>query len=56
MPQEMKLITASGDHSARLWDVSESSIKESQSFYAHTRSIKSVVFRHQDKGISFASL
>ncbi|XP_001602660.1 protein lethal(2)denticleless [Nasonia vitripennis] len=51
MPQEMKLITASGDHSARLWDVTESTIKMSRIFCGHTRSIKSVVFRHEDKAV-----
>lgn len=50
MPQESKLITASGDHTARLWDVSSSEIREVQCFHAHSRSIKSAVFRHQDKG------
>lgn len=50
MPQEMKLITASGDHTARLWDVSQAEIKELQIFQAHTRSIKNAAFRPQDKG------
>jgi denticleless len=50
MPQELKLITASGDLTACLWDVS-SEIKELQVFYGHTNSIKSAVFRNQDKGI-----
>ncbi|XP_058804222.1 protein lethal(2)denticleless isoform X2 [Phymastichus coffea] len=51
MPQEMKLITASGDHSARLWDVSQEEIKELQIFHAHTRSVKNVAFRPQDKAV-----
>ncbi|XP_011499985.1 PREDICTED: protein lethal(2)denticleless-like [Ceratosolen solmsi marchali] len=51
MPQELKLITASGDHTARLWDVSSSGFQELQIFHAHTRSIKSAVFRHHDKAV-----
>jgi len=55
MPGEMKLVTASGDHSARLWDVARSEIKQINYFNAHTRSIKTAVFRDNDKGtwISF---
>ena len=50
MPNELKLITASGDHTARLWDVNNSDIKALQIFHGHTNSIKCAVFRHQDKG------
>ena len=49
MPQELKLVTAAGDRTACLWDTS-SDIKLLQEFQGHTHSIKSVVFRHQDKG------
>lgn len=51
MPGELKLVTASGDHTARLWDVSRSEIKQIQFFHAHTRSVKTAVFRHQDKAV-----
>ncbi|KAK2587005.1 hypothetical protein KPH14_010972 [Odynerus spinipes] len=51
MPGELKLVTASGDHTARLWDVSRSEIKQIQYFHAHTRSVKTAVFRHQDKAV-----
>lgn len=51
MPGELKLVTASGDHTAKLWDVSRSEIKQIEYFHAHTRSVKTAVFRHQDKGI-----
>lgn len=51
MPGELKLVTASGDHTARLWDVSGSEIKQIDYFHAHTRSVKTAVFRYQDQGI-----
>ena len=50
MPNELKLITASGDRTACLWDVNNSDIKALQVFHGHTNSIKCAVFRHQDKG------
>lgn len=53
MPGELKLVTASGDHTARLWDVSRPEIKQINYFHAHTRSVKTAVFRYQDKGILF---
>lgn len=53
MPGELKLVTASGDHTARLWDVSRPEIKQINCFHAHTRSVKTAVFRYQDKGIRF---
>lgn len=55
MPGELKLVTASGDHTARLWDVSRPEIKQINCFHAHTRSVKTAVFRYQDKGIRFIS-
>jgi len=51
MPGELKLVTASGDHTARLLDVSRPKIEQIACFHAHTRSVKTAVFRHQDKGI-----
>ncbi|KAI4492329.1 hypothetical protein M0802_009839, partial [Mischocyttarus mexicanus] len=51
MPDELKLVTASGDHSARLWDVSQSEIRQIEFFQAHMRSVKTVVFRPDDKAI-----
>lgn len=52
MPGELKLVTASGDHTARLWDVSGSEIRQIDIFSAHVRSVKTAVFRYQDQGIS----
>ncbi|XP_071636568.1 protein lethal(2)denticleless isoform X1 [Temnothorax longispinosus] len=51
MPGEMKLVTASGDHSARLWDVTRPEIKQINYFHAHTRSVKTAVFRDDDKAV-----
>ncbi|KAK9303963.1 hypothetical protein QLX08_004539 [Tetragonisca angustula] len=51
MPGELKLVTASGDHTARLWDVSGSEIKQIDCFHAHTRSVKTAVFRYQDQAV-----
>ena len=52
MPGEMKLVSASGDHTARLWDVSRpNSYNEIAVYSGHTRSVKTVVFRPEDKGL-----
>jgi len=50
MPGEMKLVTVSGDHTARLWDVTRPEIKQIKCFHAHTRSVKTAVFRDDDRG------
>ncbi|EZA62690.1 protein lethal(2)denticleless isoform X2 [Ooceraea biroi] len=51
MPGELKLVTASGDHSARLLDVSRPKIEQIACFHAHTRSVKTAVFRQEDKAV-----
>ncbi|XP_026668356.1 protein lethal(2)denticleless isoform X2 [Ceratina calcarata] len=51
MPGELKLVTASGDHTAKLWDVGGSDIKQVDCFHAHTRSVKTAVFRYQDQAV-----
>lgn len=51
MPGELKLVTASGDHTAKLWDVSGSEMKQINCFHAHTRSVKTAVFRYQDQAV-----
>lgn len=46
----MKLVSASGDHTAVLWDVQESGeFQEIARFHAHTRSVKTVAFPQEDK-------
>ncbi|XP_011162158.1 protein lethal(2)denticleless isoform X2 [Solenopsis invicta] len=51
MPGEMKLVTASGDHMARLWDVARLDMKQINNFGAHTRSVKTAVFRDEDRAV-----
>lgn len=48
MPYHLKLISASGDHTARLWDVSESKLVSIREFCGHTRSVKVATFRTND--------
>lgn len=48
MPYHLKLVSASGDHTARLWDVSESKLLMIREFCGHTRSVKVVTFRKND--------
>lgn len=49
----MKLVTASGDHTTRLWTVTESEVIQDRLFLSHDRSVKTVAFQ---KGSSlFAS-
>ncbi|XP_055851438.1 protein lethal(2)denticleless [Episyrphus balteatus] len=50
-PGEMKFVSASGDHTARLWDVTGSDIRESRSFNGHTRSVKTAAFRKKDSSV-----
>lgn len=48
---EMKIVTASGDHTARLFNISESEIIEDRIFHGHTRSVKTVAFRKDDPAV-----
>lgn len=48
MPYHLKLISASGDHTARLWDVTESKLVNVREFCGHTRSVKVATFRKND--------
>lgn len=45
---QMKLITVSGDHTARLVDISRDHLCTTQIFTGHTRSVKTVVARNDD--------
>ncbi|XP_049296502.1 protein lethal(2)denticleless [Anopheles funestus] len=51
MPGEMKLVTASGDHTAKLWVLAESDMVSTQTFRGHTRSVKTVAFRRDDSAV-----
>lgn len=44
MPHHLKLISASGDHTARLWDVSTSKLTSIREFCGHSRSVKVASF------------
>ncbi|KAL7052113.1 hypothetical protein ACKWTF_004768 [Chironomus riparius] len=44
MPHHLKLISASGDHTARLWDVSTSKLTSIREFNGHSRSVKVATF------------
>lgn len=48
---EMKLVSVSGDHTARLFDVSLGRITEERVFHGHTRSVKTVAFRKDDPAV-----
>jgi WD40 repeat protein len=43
-------VSVSGDHTAVLWDVSIMPFRQLRQFRGHTRSVKTVAFRPQDKG------
>jgi WD40 repeat protein len=49
MEEELKLVSVSGDHTAVLWDVSIMPFRQLRQFRGHTRSVKTVAFRPQDK-------
>ena len=49
MEEELKLVSVSGDHTAVLWDVSVMPFRQLRQFRGHTRSVKTVAFRPQDK-------
>lgn len=48
MPGHLKLISASGDHTAKLWDVSDSRLVSIREFCGHTRSVKVATFKKND--------
>lgn len=48
IPGQMQLVSASGDHTASLWQLRNSKFENIRSFYGHTRSVKTVAFRKMD--------
>lgn len=48
MFQQMKIVTVSGDHTAKLFDVSNSRVHAERMFSGHTRSIKTIAVSHSD--------
>lgn len=51
MPNEMKIISVSGDHTAKLWDLTESKLVETRVFHGHSRSVKTAAFRQADSSV-----
>lgn len=51
MPGHMKFVSASGDHTARLWEITESKLKMTRMFSGHTRSVKTAAFRRTDPAV-----
>lgn len=51
MPGQMKFISASGDHTARLWEVREAKFDNTRTFNGHTRSVKTAAFRKNDSAV-----
>lgn len=54
MFDQMKLVTASGDHTSKLFDIGQGEIRSERVFCGHTRSVKTVAFRKDDSS-SFAT-
>ncbi|CAH1985195.1 unnamed protein product [Acanthoscelides obtectus] len=51
MFNQMKLVTASGDHTSKLYDIGNGEIREEKVFCGHTRSVKTVAFRKDDTSV-----
>lgn len=51
MFQQMKIVTVSADHSAQLFDISNSELRKERIFTGHTRSVKTVAFRQDDAAV-----
>ncbi|KAL3266817.1 hypothetical protein HHI36_010971 [Cryptolaemus montrouzieri] len=49
--QQLKIVTASGDHSSKLYDISNSGITEERTFFRHERSVKSIASSKDDPSI-----
>ncbi|XP_073949934.1 LOW QUALITY PROTEIN: protein lethal(2)denticleless-like [Choristoneura fumiferana] len=50
-PRKLSFVTVSGDHTACLWDVAESTPKRVLVFSNHTRSVKTAVFRPSEPSV-----
>jgi denticleless len=51
VPNQMKLVSASGDYTAQLWELTESKLVQSRIFSGHTRSVKTAAFRKTDSSV-----
>ncbi|KAM7342138.1 WD40 domain-containing protein denticleless isoform 2-T2 [Cochliomyia hominivorax] len=50
-PGQMRFVSASGDHTARLWEVTNNDIICVRPFVGHTRSVKTAAFRKNDSSV-----
>lgn len=48
---QMKIVTASGDHSSKLYDISSCGIREESTYLKHERSVKSIASSKDDPSI-----
>lgn len=51
MPNHMKFVSASGDHTARLWEIRDSQCVLTRIFTGHSRSVKTATFRRKDPAV-----
>lgn len=51
MPNNMKFVSASGDHTARLWQITDSECVLTRIFNGHSRSVKTAAFRRKDPAV-----
>lgn len=51
MPNNMKFLSASADHTSRLWNITESNISLERVFMGHSRSVKTATFRQSDPSV-----
>ncbi|KAG5893365.1 hypothetical protein JTB14_000130 [Gonioctena quinquepunctata] len=51
MFDKMKLVTASGDHTSKIYDIGNGEIRAERMFCGHTRSVKTVAFRKDDSSV-----
>lgn len=52
--QRLKIVTASGDYTSKLFDISQSGIVAERTFVGHMRSVKTVTYKKDDSSV-FAS-
>lgn len=48
---QMQIVTASGDHTSKLYDFGDGDFREVRMFCGHSRSVKTVTFQKDDPSI-----
>lgn len=51
MFDKMKLVTASGDHTTKMYDIGDGDIVQERVFCGHSRSVKTIAFRKDDSSV-----